>query len=257
MSIEAFSTEILLNKTFYQKWYILLCTFCCTSCLQILLETCYFITFIVYVSSHFLQSTLHWSCCTLFSSVHSPSRFMVKPHASDIRMTYEYKRVTYWWDTSTYEWHTDDIRVHASDIRMTYEYIRVTYGWHTSTNEWHTDEIRVHTSDTRMTYTYIRVIYGWHRSKYESHTVWHTSTCEWHMDNIRVHASDIRVHMSDMRMTYEGRTRKYDWHANNIRNNKFGAFTSLFSKLFVLKTLLYSDAKGFWLLVCSHSHTFY
>ena len=34
---------------------------------------------------------------------------------------------------TTYEWHTDGIRVHTSDIRMTYEYIRVTYGWHTST----------------------------------------------------------------------------------------------------------------------------
>ena len=33
----------------------------------------------------------------------------------------------------TYEWHTDGTRVYASDIRMTYEYIRVTYGWHTST----------------------------------------------------------------------------------------------------------------------------
>ena len=257
MSIEAFSTEILLNKPFYQKWYILLCTFCCTSCLHILLETCYFLTFIVHVSSHFLQSTLHWSCCTLFSSIHSPSRFMVKPHTSDIRMTYEYKRVTYGWDTSTYEWHTDEIRVHTSDIRMTYTYIRVIYGWHrskyeshtvwhTSTCEWHMDDIRVHTSDIRMTYKYVRVTYGWY-----------TSTYEWHKNNIRVHASDIRVHTSDMRMTHEGRTRKYDWHANDIRNNKFGAFTSLFSKLFVLKTLLYSDAKGFWLLVCSHSHTFY
>ena len=37
---------------------------------------------------------------------------MVKPHTSDLRMTYEL--------------HTDDIRVHTSDIQMTYEYIRVT-----------------------------------------------------------------------------------------------------------------------------------
>ena len=29
---------------------------------------------------------------------------------------------------TTYESHTDDIRVHTSDIWMTYEYIRVTYG---------------------------------------------------------------------------------------------------------------------------------
>ena len=77
---------------------------------------------------------------------------------------------------STYEWHTDDIRVHKSDIRMTYEYIRVTYGWHTSTYEWHTDDIQghtsdirmtwVHTSNIRMTYEYIRVTYGWHTSTY-------------------------------------------------------------------------------------------
>ena len=33
---------------------------------------------------------------------------------------------------TTYEWHTDDIRVHTSHVRMTYEYTRVTYGWHTS-----------------------------------------------------------------------------------------------------------------------------
>ena len=55
---------------------------------------------------------------------------MVKPHASDIqlsqvrtsdiRMTYEYTRVTYVWHWSTYEQHTDDIRV-------AYEYMQVTY----------------------------------------------------------------------------------------------------------------------------------
>ena len=69
---------------------------------------------------------------------------------------------------TTYEWHTDDIQVHTSgymnDIRMTYEYIRVTYGRHTSTYEWHTDDIRVHTSDIRMTYEYIRFTYEWHAS---------------------------------------------------------------------------------------------
>ena len=90
---------------------------------------------------------------------------MVKPHTNDIRMTYEYIRVTYGRYPSKYEWHTDDIpkhtngiRVHTSDIRMTYEYIQVTYGWHTSTYErhtstyqWHMDDIRVHTGDIRMT----------------------------------------------------------------------------------------------------------
>ena len=57
-----------------------------------------------------------------------PDRFMVKPHTSDIRMTYEHIRVTYGWHTSTYECHMDDIRVHMNDISMTYEYMRVTYG---------------------------------------------------------------------------------------------------------------------------------
>ena len=66
---------------------------------------------------------------------------MVKPHKSDIPMTYEYIRVTYGWYTSTCEWHMDDIQVHTSDVRMTYEYIQVTFGWHTS---------RVHTSDIQM-----------------------------------------------------------------------------------------------------------
>ena len=59
-------------------------------------------------------------------------RLMVKPHTSDIRMTYE---------SSTCELHAD----------VTYKYIRVTYRWHTSTYEWHTDDIWVHTSDIRMT----------------------------------------------------------------------------------------------------------
>ena len=44
---------------------------------------------------------------------------------------------------TTYEWHTDDIRLYTSDIRMTYKYIRVTYGWHTSTYECHTNDMRV------------------------------------------------------------------------------------------------------------------
>ena len=63
---------------------------------------------------------------------------------------------------TTDEWHTDDIPVHTSDIRMTYEYIRVTYRWHTSdiplhttTCKWHTGDIRVHTADIRMAYAYI------------------------------------------------------------------------------------------------------
>ena len=62
-------------------------------------------------------------------------------------MTTEYIRVTYGWHTSTYEWHTDDIRL-----------LRVTYGWNTSAYDWHTNDIRVyidkiwaHTNDMQMT----------------------------------------------------------------------------------------------------------
>ena len=66
-------------------------------------------------------------------------RFMVNPHTTDIRMAYEYIRVTHGWHTNTYEWYMDDIRVHRSDIVMTYKYIRVTYVWHTNTFEWHTE----------------------------------------------------------------------------------------------------------------------
>ena len=127
-------------------------------------------------------------------------------------------------------WHTDDIQVHTSDMRMTCDYY-----------EWHTDNIRVHTSDIRMTFEYIRVTYGWHTTIYE----WHTY--------------DIKVHTSDIQMTYEWHTSTYDWHVNEIRNTKlyngFGAFRLLFSKLFVIKTLLYAGANDFWSLGCSHSHT--
>ena len=69
---------------------------------------------------------------------------------------------------TTYEWHTDDIRVHTSDIGMTYE--------------WHTDHKRVHTSDIGMTCEYIRVAYGWH-----------TRTYEWHTNDKQVHTRYIPV----------------------------------------------------------------
>ena len=48
-------------------------------------------------------------------------RFMVKPHTSDIQMTYEYIRVTYGWYTSTYEWHENVMTCewHLSEILMT------------------------------------------------------------------------------------------------------------------------------------------
>ena len=48
-------------------------------------------------------------------------RFMVKPHTSDIRMTYEYIRVIYGWYTSTYEWHQNVMTYewHSSEILMT------------------------------------------------------------------------------------------------------------------------------------------
>ena len=55
---------------------------------------------------------------------------MVKPHTSDIRMTYPYIRVRYGWHTSTYQWRTS------------------TYEWDTdgmSAYEWHKDDIRVPT----------------------------------------------------------------------------------------------------------------
>ena len=93
-------------------------------------------------------------------------------HASDIRITYKYIWVTHGWHTSTYDWHTDDMRVYTSDIRITYEHIRVTYGWHTSTYKWHTDDIRVHTSDLCMTYE------------------WYTSTYDLHANDIR----NIKLH---------------------------------------------------------------
>ena len=48
-------------------------------------------------------------------------RFMVKPHTSDIRMTYEYIQVIYGWYTSTYEWHQNVMTYewHSSEILMT------------------------------------------------------------------------------------------------------------------------------------------
>ena len=84
---------------------------------------------------------------------------MVKPQTSDIRMAYEYMRVTYVWYTDDIRVHTSDIRVayiwHMSEIRMTYEYIQVTYEWHTDNIQviygWYTSDIRVHKNDTRMT----------------------------------------------------------------------------------------------------------
>ena len=91
--------------------------------------------------------------------------FMVKPHTSHIRMTYEYIQVTYGWHTNTYEWHMDDIPVYTSDISL-----------YTSKYEWHADNIRVYTDDIRMTDEYIQI-------KYE-HIQGHTSdirvTCKWH-----------------------------------------------------------------------------
>ena len=64
------------------------------------------------------------------------SWFMVKPHTSDIQMTYEFIRVIHGWHTSAYKWYTDDTQVHTCDIQMK-------YGWHTSTYEWHTNDIQM------------------------------------------------------------------------------------------------------------------
>ena len=94
-----------------------------------------------------------------------------------------------------------------------------------TTYEWHTGDIPERKSDIRMTYEDIRVTSEWHMSTYE----WHTSTCD-------LRANDIKKYQIVQR---------------------FGAFRSSFSKLIVLKTLLYTDAKDFWSLGCFHSHTFY
>ena len=61
---------------------------------------------------------------------------------------------------TTYEWHTDDIRVHTSDIRMTYEYIRAKYGWHASTQEWHTSTYKWHTRDIQKHVSDIQMTCG-------------------------------------------------------------------------------------------------
>ena len=102
-----------------------------------------------------------WSENTCFMKA-IPCRFMVKLQTSEIRMTYEYIRVTYSWHTSTYEY-----------IRVTYQYIQGTYGWHTSTYEWHRDNIWIHTSDIRTTYAHtndIRVTYKnkWYTKQWPS-----------------------------------------------------------------------------------------
>ena len=51
--------------------------------------------------------------------------------------------MTYRWHTSTSEWYMDDILVYTFEIRMTYEYIRVTYKWHDMrmTFEWQTNDM--------------------------------------------------------------------------------------------------------------------
>ena len=149
--------------------------------------------------------------------------FLVKPHTSDIRMTYVYIQVPYGCHTSTYEWHTDDIRVHANGIRVTYEYIRVT------SNIRMTFECiritRAHMSDIRMKYEYIRVTYEWHAR------AWHTSTSKWRL-TYEWHTSGMRVQANDIRITYE-------WHASGIRSIKqqkrFEALRSQFSTLFMVK----------------------
>ena len=95
---------------------------------------------------------------------------------------------------TTYEWHTDGIRVYTSDIRVAYEYIRVTYGWHTSVYEWHTGDMQVNTTDMRVTYE------------------WHTST----YDDMQLHTSDIRMKNEHIRVTYVWKMSTYEWHANDI-----------------------------------------
>ena len=64
-------------------------------------------------------------------------------------------------DKITDDWHTNDIRVRTSDIRVYTSNIWVTYGCHTTTYEWHTDDIRLHTSTYEWHTDDIRVTYKW------------------------------------------------------------------------------------------------
>ena len=64
--------------------------------------------------SNFLLK-MGWISPSRASRLWGKKRFMVKPHISDIRMTYEYIQVTYGWHTGAYGWHTDDIWVHTSE----------------------------------------------------------------------------------------------------------------------------------------------
>ena len=117
---------------------------------------------IPFISATFV--VLHWrNVFFFFHMVHGETKYEwhtgdirlhtndIQVHTSDIPMIQEYIRVTYGWNTSTCEWHTDDIRV-------AYGWHTSTYEWHTdgmSIYEWHTDDIRVCLSDIRMTYEYI------------------------------------------------------------------------------------------------------
>ena len=72
--------------------------------------------------------------------------FMVKPHTSDMRVTYE--------------WYTSDIWVTYKYTRVTYEWHACTYEWHTSTYVSNTDDMRLHASDIWMTYKYMQVSFS-------------------------------------------------------------------------------------------------
>ena len=76
---------------------------------------------------------------------------MVKPHTSDIRMTYEYIRVAYRRHTSRYEWHTNGVRVHTDDLQAYRSDIQMKYQWHESTYDWHTNDMQIANEWLRMT----------------------------------------------------------------------------------------------------------
>ena len=104
---------------------------------------------------YFKNKWVKWISCIIYSqdlpifpivlkTSFQKQGFMVKPHTSDIRVTYRVYTSDIPMTYEHYQWHTDDIRVYTSDIRMTYEYIRLTHKWHDirMTFEWHTNDMR-------------------------------------------------------------------------------------------------------------------
>ena len=120
---------------------------------------------------------------------------------------------------TTYDWHTDVIRVHTSDIRMTYEHLRVIkticqfahklcffifITIFTSISDCFSlffpffQVLEMYNSTWWLQYFLfyknIRVTYGWY-----------TSTYKWHTNDIRIHASYIGMtyDTNDIRISCE------------------------------------------------------